>query len=412
MRKAFHVLSIIMAGISTAIFTLCGVYYTNLPENYVLNSNFSNKLQVSSITSLKYTNKLTQKASIQNIESKNYDAQLMLFDVIPIKNATVTVADRKYVIPCGIPFGIKIYTEGVLVIKTGNIDTSLGTVNPAEKANIQSGDIILLINGQKIKNNEDMQNIIKNSDGSSLDIQLKRNNLLISTTLTPVLPIGSQEYKAGIWVRDSTAGIGTLTYYDAETHTFGGLGHGICDNDTEQLMPLQSGEIVKATINSIRKSTSGVPGSLCGSFLGSQGIGNLKSNTEAGVYGTMEQSPSNLAPIPVANRYEIQTGSAKVLTTIDGEKPQYYDIEIESVNCNDKNETKNMIIRITDEKLIEKTGGIVQGMSGSPIIQNGMLIGAVTHVFINDTQRGYAIFAENMLVNNNIIVQTELPLAS
>lgn len=401
-----------MAGISMAIFTLCGIYYTNLPENYILNSKFSDKLRVGTVTSLKYTEKSTQKTSIQNAESQNYDARLMLFDVIPIKDATVTVTDRKYVIPCGTPFGIKIYTEGVLVIKTGNIDTSLGTVNPAQQANIQAGDIILSIDGEKIKNNEDMQNVIEDSNGKSLNVKLKRNDLLISTTLTPVLPIANQKYKAGIWVRDSTAGIGTLTYYDSDTHTFGGLGHGICDNDTEQLMPLQNGEIVKATINSIRKSTTGVPGSLCGSFLGNQKIGNLKSNTESGVYGTMEQSPSNLNSIPVANRYEIQAGNAKVLTTVDGETPQYYDIEIESIDCNGQNETKNMIIRITDKELIEKTGGIVQGMSGSPIIQNGMLVGAVTHVFINDTQCGYAIFAENMLKNNNIIIQTEQPLAS
>lgn len=401
MQKFFHCLSIVLSLFCIGIFTVCGIYYFKFPENYVLNSTFSEQLSMDSIASIRYHfNSISVSASTES----NENAQLVLFNTVPVKDVTVKISERKYVIPCGIPFGIKIYTEGVLVIKTTNVETKTKTVNPSQQADIRVGDIILSINNQKINNNEELQKCIEASKGKELKVQLKRNNIFITTTLTAVQEKESSKYKAGIWIRDSMAGIGTLTYYDPETHTFGGLGHGICDTDTEYLIPLQNGEILKANINSIRKSSCGIPGSFCGSFVGNKKIGQLISNTDAGVYGIMEQSPIDHELLPVANRYEIKAGKAQILTTVDGETPQYYDIEIESIDYN--NGTKNMVICITDQKLIEKTGGIVQGMSGSPIIQNGQLIGAVTHVFVNDPLRGYGIFAENMISNSNIIAQT------
>ena len=411
MKKAFHVLSFIMALVSTAVFTVCGIYYTNFPENYSLNSS-SYPFSINSVVSLHYTNESVQTYANTESDNQSQNAQLMLFDTIPIKDVTVTVNERKYVTLCGIPFGIKMYTKGVLVVKTEDIETPDGVINPSSQADIRSGDVILSINGEEISSNDDIQDIIENSGGNTLTVELQRDDVSLTTELIPVISLDSQEYRAGIWVRDSIAGIGTLTYYDAETGIFGGLGHGICDVDTDVLMPFQSGEILKASISSIRKSTGGVPGSLCGSFTGSGAIGTILCNTESGIYGTMEESPADDTLTPVANRYEIQTGSAQILTTIDGEIPQYYDIEIEFIDYSESGETKNMVICITDERLIEETGGIVQGMSGSPIVQNGKFVGAVTHVFVNDTLRGYAIFAENMLSNNDSIIQSNTELAA
>lgn len=406
MKKFFHCLSIILSLFCIGIFTVCGIYYFKFPENYILNTDFSEQFSMDNIASIRYYPNSVSVAVTTQSNEKSQNAQLMVFNTVPVKDVTVTISERKYVVPCGIPFGIKIYTEGVLVIKTADVETKTEIVNPSEQADIRIGDIILSINNQKVNSNEDLQRCIETSTGEKLKVQLKRNNILINTTLTAVQEKASSKYKAGIWVRDSTAGIGTLTYYDPEIHTFGGLGHGICDTDTEQLMPLQDGEILKANINSIRKGSCGIPGSLCGCFVGNEKIGQLISNTNAGVYGTMEQSPIEHDIVPVANRYEIKAGKAQILTTIDGEIPQYYDIEIESVDYG-ANEMKNMVICITDQNLIEKTGGIVQGMSGSPIIQNGQLVGAVTHVFVNDPLRGYGIFAENMILNSNIIAQRE-----
>ncbi len=403
MQKFFHGLSVVLSLVCIGIFSICGIYYFKFPENYVLNTGFTEPLPVDNIASICYS---FDSISASALTQSNENAQLVVFNSIPVKDVTVTISDRKYVMLCGIPFGIKIYTDGVLVIKTTDVQTETQMANPAQQADIRVGDIILSINNQKINNNEQLQKCIEVSEGKELEVQLKRNNIIMTTTLIAVQERTSSKYKAGIWIRDSTAGIGTLTYYDSETCTFGGLGHGICDTDTEQLMPLQDGEILKASINSVRKGSCGLPGSLCGCFIGNKKIGQLISNTDAGVYGIMEQAPINYELVPVANRYEIKTGKAQILTTIDGETPQYYDIEIESIDYSDK-ETKNMIIRVTDPKLIEKTGGIVQGMSGSPIIQNGQFVGAITHVFVNDPVRGYGIFAENMILKSNIIAQRD-----
>ena len=197
-------------------------------------------------------------------------------------------------------------------------------------------------------------------------------------------------------MRDSSAGIGTITYYDPQTAQFGGLGHPICDVDTGEIMPLLSGQVVKVVINDVVKGTSGDPGELKGSFASSKDSGTITSNDETGVFGTLYSNPSQNAALPVALKQEITEGAAKIYTTVSGTTPQEYDIEIEKIDISDTGKTKNMIIKVTDPNLLEKTGGIVQGMSGSPIIQNGKLVGAVTHVLVNDPQRGYGIFIENM----------------
>ena len=199
-----------------------------------------------------------------------------------------------------------------------------------------------------------------------------------------------------MWVRDSSAGIGTVTFYDESTGLFGGLGHPVCDVDTGGILPLSSGDVVDVNITGVRKSTEGNAGELQGIFVSDKACGTLYTNNQYGVFGALKNCPSPYSPIPMGLKQEIQLGEASILTTIDGDKPQEYSISIEKIDYRSDNSNKNMVIKITDEKLLSLTGGIVQGMSGSPIIQNGKLIGAVTHVFVNEPTKGYAIFCENM----------------
>ena len=226
---------------------------------------------------------------------------------------------------------------------------------------------------------------------------MRRGNLTFSVEVTAVKSVSEERYKLGAWVRDSSAGIGTLTFYDPGSGIFGGLGHAVCDIDTGEILPLQSGEVVPVNISGVVRGEVGEPGELRGSFAKGSVLGTLAQNGETGVYGQMRGFLTNQEAMSVAMKQEVHTGSAQIITTIDSGGYQYYDVQIEKVHFNDGSPTRNLIVRITDETLLEKTGGIVQGMSGSPIIQDGKLVGAVTHVFVNDPTRGYGIFAENML---------------
>lgn len=226
---------------------------------------------------------------------------------------------------------------------------------------------------------------------------VRRGNLTFSVNVTPAKSASENRYKLGAWVRDSSAGIGTMTFYDETSGIFGGLGHAVCDIDTGEILPLQSGEVVPVDINGVVKGVSGEPGELRGSFAKGETLGALTQNGETGVYGKLRNFTAQEERVEVAMKQDVHTGAAQIITTIDGSGPQYFDVELEKVHFNDSSPTRNIIVKITDEKLLEQTGGIVQGMSGSPIIQDGKLVGAVTHVFVNDPTRGYGIFAENML---------------
>ncbi|MCL2884594.1 MAG: SpoIVB peptidase, partial [Oscillospiraceae bacterium] len=235
--------------------------------------------------------------------------------------------------------------------------------------------------------------------------QLKRDNIVFDAQLTPVKSVTENRYKAGMWVRDSAAGIGTLTFYVPGTNIFAGLGHAICDTDTGETMPLASGEIVPARIYSIKPGVAGTPGELRGGFeMGS--LGSLTVNGDTGTYGQLTSLPAVHDAVPVAMKQEVKPGAAQILTTIDGTDPVLYDVRIDQVKYSDASPTRNLVITITDPRLLDKTGGIVQGMSGSPILQNGKLVGAVTHVFVNDPTRGYGIFAENMLKTADSVAQS------
>lgn len=304
---------------------------------------------------------------------------------LQIKGVNVSRTERRKLVPCGTPFGIKLRTDGVMVI-------SVNKNSPADKAGIKSGDVISSVNSVPVQTNSEIAAAVQ-LDPAECVIVISRGNGELCVKAEPQRD--GAELRLGAWVRDSAAGIGTMTYYDPDTGMFGGLGHPVSDVTTGELMPLSSGEITGAQIYSIVKDKNGEAGELCGD-LEPGAIGTLSANTPVGVFGRMNGDVSGKA-IPVAFRQEVECGPAVILATTDGSEPQEYSIEIEKINICALNGSKSMIVRITDERLLDATGGIVKGMSGSPIIQNGMLAGAVTHVFINDPTRGYAVFAESML---------------
>ncbi len=335
--------------------------------------------------------------------SQTYQAQIKLFNLVPVKDSTVTVVDRRYVTPGGQPFGLRIFTDGVVVTGVGSVPTDTGAAYPSKKAGIKQGDIIRKINGTSVTSNADITQLVENCGGKELTVEFTRNGKDKTAHLLPVKQSADGKYRIGLWVRDSSAGVGTVTFVDNTTGLFAGLGHAICDVDTGDTMPLRTGDIVGATIRGCVKGTSGTPGELCGVF--STGVlGELFINGDKGVYGILDKTEKKAKRIPVALSDEVKVGKAQIISTVDGTQPDYYDIEITKIYKSD-GEEKNMVIRVTDSDLLEKTGGIVQGMSGSPIIQNGMLVGAVTHVFVNDPQQGYAIFAEHMLDTANTLLK-------
>ena len=335
--------------------------------------------------------------SVYSSTGNTFRMDLKLLGLINIKPVSVQVVDRRVVALCGTPFGIKMVTDGVMVVGTGAVtDCNSRAVSPAQTAGIQEGDIILSINGEKISSKKQLTKLVESSAGQPLSLVVRRGEQLTSLHLSPVRSSLDNSYHLGLWVRDSSAGIGTMTFYDPKDCCVAGLGHSIVDVDTGQLMPLSQGEIVEASIIGVHAGKSGSPGQLQGAFVANRSIGSLYTNSYNGVYGRLLSQPVDAQTIPMAQCQEVRQGPVKILTTVSGQKPQLFDACIEKLSLSQDEPTKNMVLRITDPDLLELSGGIVQGMSGSPIIQDGMLVGAVTHVFVNDPTRGYGIFAENM----------------
>ena len=311
-----------------------------------------------------------------------------------------TAADLSYknvrLIPGGVPFGVKFNTEGVVVVGFCDLDGLSKTQNPAYVAGLRPKDVIKKVNGKDLADAEELTKAIENSAGREISVTYTRAGRECTVKITPAYSKDEGKYKTGIWVRDSGAGIGTVTYILPKTGEFGGLGHGICDGESGELIPMERGVVVDVKISAVKKGIAGEPGEVKGS-LGKQKLGTLRCNTDCGVFGVFSKLPEDLgAAMPISTRDEIKCGEAELLCTLDDSGRQSYKIEISSINRRSEG-SKCFIIKVNDPKLIEKTGGIVQGMSGSPIIQNGKIVGAVTHVMINDPTVGYGIFIENML---------------
>lgn len=296
----------------------------------------------------------------------------------------------------GQSFGVKFFSDGVIIVNLESYYDGNKYVCPAKNDGLKINDIITQANGKIIKTNEELSNVLSNCNGEEVSLKINRNNNIISKTVKPVKNTAGM-YLIGAWIRDSCAGIGTITYYDEQNNYFAALGHGICDNDTSYLLPLEHATVLSASISGISKSYSGKAGSLNGYFEDKK-IGVLTKNTSIGIFGRPEENYSyKQKQIELAQTNDIKVGKASVFTTINKNNVEEFEIEITRICNKNKNSNENFIIRITDERLLEECGGIVQGMSGSPIVQNGKLVGAVTHVFLNKPQEGYGIAIQNMV---------------
>ena len=301
------------------------------------------------------------------------------------------------VIPMGRTVGIKLFSDGVMVVGFGEVTAADGSHTPAKDCGLKEGDIITHINREEVDSIEEVQALLQQVGDQAMSIRAVRDDKQVQFTAQAVQCSADGQYKLGAWIRDSMAGIGTLTFADPETGLFGTLGHGINDVDTAVLMKLQSGAITPASVAGVTKGQNGRPGELRGTFSASQTLGTLYANTQSGVFGYL-QDPEAITgtPVPVAEEDEVHTGQATILSNVSGTQVEEYTVEILKV-YDDSKDTRDLMLRVTDQRLLEQTGGIVQGMSGSPILQDGKLVGAVTHVLIDHADRGYGILAQNML---------------
>lgn len=301
-------------------------------------------------------------------------------------------SSARMLVPVGHTVGIKLFARGVLVVKLSDGGT------PAKSCGLQTGDVIVKCGGVSVTSTEQFQTLLQENGGDATDLQVRREGESVTLSVSPQQNDQGQ-YAIGAWIRDSMAGIGTMTYYDPEIGAFGALGHGITDVDTAQLMPFSSGSILPSTVKAVKKGAVGQAGELRGDFDLTQDLGTLSANTAAGVFGTVEADgfAANLSQaLPVAAASEVRTGPAVILSNVEGDNVQEYDVEILQIVSNSA-DGRDLVLSVTDPELIAATGGIVQGMSGSPILQDGKFVGAVTHVLLNDPTKGYGILMETML---------------
>ena len=302
------------------------------------------------------------------------------------------------VIPVGRTVGIKLFSDGVLVVGLSDIQTDGASVSPAKEMGLKVGDVITHVNDHEVDTIEQMQSAIRTLAGERMTLKVTRQDKQLQLCGAAVCS-EQGTYQLGTWIRDSMAGIGTVTFYDPKSAVFGALGHGINDVDTAQLMTMQSGSVMHSSVTDVKKGLSGAPGELHGSFDLQRDMGQLYANTHAGIFGTLGDDSilGDGKPMEVARRSQIKVGPATILSNVAGEEVKEYQVEIMHLYPSMEGEMRNLMLKVTDPELLARTGGIVQGMSGSPILQNGRLVGAVTHVLVNDPTRGYGILMENML---------------
>lgn len=343
---------------------------------------------------------LQQPFSMTAWGTGSYEMEVRLFGIIPLKTVQVEAIEEAYVIPCGCPVGIYLETDGIMVIDTGTITDVNGMESSPAGNVVQAGDYIQAVDGSYLRDKEDLIRRIQESGGKDLILTIHRNDLSIEVKVTPVLAMDGI-YKAGIWVRDDMQGIGTLTYVTEDS--FGALGHGVNDVDTGKLVEHSEGELRKASVLGITAGSSGAPGSVTGTVDYSEDgyLGSIDMNTDCGIIGTLSSSDRlpedvNQTLVPVGLKQEVHMGTAYLRSDISGQMKDY-EIQITDIHIGDSHTTKGLELQVTDPDLLSLTGGIIQGMSGSPILQDGKIIGAVTHVFVNDSTRGYGVFIENMM---------------
>ncbi|MDD6728125.1 MAG: SpoIVB peptidase [Eubacteriales bacterium] len=401
MKKAVRIFDSILAVFLAVIYIFIAVGYEYLPNNIITYS--SGEISYNRIYTLK--NNDDEKVDFQKSQRvSSSESSINILGVIPVKDVTVSQREAKKVFVSGDSFGIKLYTDGVIVVGTKNVKTSSGEVNPAKDAGIEKGDIIVEINGEKMTSATQVEKVLNDNNGKAYRIKVKRNSNYKTFSVTPVFSPSEGCYKVGLWVRDSTAGIGTITFFNPENDSFAALGHPITDVDTNEIMPILEGEAVKTTVTKLYKSRAGEAGSLCCDF-SNDVIAELGENTQSGIYGKYDYPVNELPVYEVASPDEIEKGPAQIICTVDDGGPKLYSVEITRVSYRSGSVSKNMVVKVVDNALLKKTGGIVQGMSGSPIIQNGKLVGALTHVIVDNPEKGYAVFAQTMVEESENVIK-------
>jgi stage IV sporulation protein B len=371
-----------------------------------------NILRVNGHSQPSFSVNLNKPISLQTGKSGVTELKLKLFGAIPLKTLRVNVMPDLKIVPGGQTIGVKLKSAGIMIVGHHLVSVADNRkISPGEDAKIQVGDLIMSINGTLLNDVSKVSEFVTQAGESKKPLLLiiQRNNVKMSITLQPAYDIIDKTYRLGLYIRDSAAGIGTLTFYAPDQQVYGALGHVITDMDTQTPIVVGGGEIVHSNVTSIAKSHHGEPGEKRAQFFkDSKVLGNIEKNTSFGIFGKMRELPEHSfhnTAIPVAFAEDVKEGPAQIYTVLDGQKVEKFDIIISHVTRQDFPSTKGMIIKITDPRLLEKTGGIVQGMSGSPIIQNDKIIGAVTHVFVNDPTSGYGCFIEWMLQDAGILLK-------
>lgn len=342
---------------------------------------------------------LRKTVTVRAPQDASYRMMVKLFGFFPLKQVDIQVIADRQLTPVGAPIGIYVKTDGVLVVGTGELKGADGVSYSPSRYILQSGDYIRQVNGRAVTEKEDFAAWVADSGGEPLRLTVERDGETMEVKITPV-QAEDGSYKAGLWIRDNAQGVGTMTYIDSQGN-FGALGHGINDVDTSTLMRMEGGTLYYTDIVNIKKGADGDPGEMTGMIIYSDDniLGDITSNSERGIFGACNPKALELAvqePLPIGLKQEIEKGAAQILCTAEG-STRYYDVEITAVHLDRDNVNRGIELTVTDQALLEITGGIVQGMSGSPIIQNGKIIGAVTHVLVQDSTRGYGIFIESML---------------
>ena len=393
MKKAIRIIDGIFALCLIIIYSFIVFGNIVLPDK--IEAYSTKKIEYKSVYSVE-NNSLYQVDYQNSSKVSPIENDIKLLGIIPVKTTSIIQSKPKKVSVSGESFGIKLYTDGVIIVGIRDVESDKGKCNPAKEAGLEKGDIIIEINGKKVYSADSVTDILNDNNGKDYKITVKRNGNYKEFLLKPAYSSSQGCYKVGLWVRDSTAGVGTITYYDKSNNTVSALGHPITDVDTNEIMPILDGEAVRATVTKIYKSKAGEAGSLCCEFTNDI-IGTLKKNCQSGIYGKYTCTLKNTYEYEVASPNEIVRGPVQILCTIDSGKAKFYNAQISRISYRENKKGKNMVVKITDERLLEKTGGIVQGMSGSPIIQNGKLVGALTHVIVDSPEKGYAIFAQDMV---------------
>ena len=399
MKKFFKILLIL-----TLIIILVYVSnVTSIPDNLILMQG--EELNIKTMFGLNLENSSGQTIEAMASDTEKISKEVGKLDLslnlgnFSLKDVTVNVIPNTVVIPGGEAIGLRLYTSGVLVVGMSEIvGTDNKSYSPYKDSGIQEGDMIVKIDDKAITCTSDLITKVNECNGNSVEITYVRDGNNYITEIKPT-KTEENEYKLGLWVRDAAAGVGTITYYDPESQMFGALGHGILDIDTDQLIDIAKGEVITSKILSIVKGEKGKPGEVQGSIDNGKVIGEVYKNTNFGIYGKLTDVSliEGGKTLEVMPRDEVKLGKATIICTLDDNKREEYEIEIEKLYTSTNRNNKNMIIKVTDERLLEKTGGIIQGMSGSPILQDGKFVGAVTHVMVNNQEKGYGIFADTML---------------